>query len=121
MPSMQENRFFQGPLQAFTQRQARPIPDPITGLLECNWGDPYRLATRKPIDPRDWRSGVYLAKLTATQSGKEASIIFVVREDDRPSPYLFQSSVTTFQAYNNWGRKSLYSFNSSDQKPARRG
>jgi len=48
-------------------------------------------------------------------------MIFVVRNDQRASDYLFQSSVTTFQAYNNWpghvaglpeNGKSAYEFSS---------
>jgi hypothetical protein len=45
--------------------------------------------------------------------------VFVVRDDTRFSALLFQSSVTTFAAYNNWGAKSLYGFNSSNA-PARK-
>src|SRR5262249_10111832 len=60
-----------------------------------------------------WPSGYYLAKLTAEPTGEESYILFIVREDARPSIYLAQSSVVTFQAYNNWGGKSLYEFNST--------
>lgn len=83
------------------------------GLIECNWIQPYTLTV-----PSDWVSGVYIAKLTRLSTpAKESYIIFVVRDDDRASDYLFQSSVTTFQAYNNWpgiaaGGKSLYPHNS---------
>src|SRR5690348_6729637 len=91
--------------------QQIPEPDPETGLIECDWTDPYVLTTANPADPTDWLSGIYLAKLT-TAGGKQSYIIFVVREEERASEYLFQSSVTTFQAYNNWGGKSLYQFNS---------
>jgi hypothetical protein len=63
-------------------------------------------------DQEDWVSGIYLVKLTASTSGAQAYIIFVVRDDTRTSDFLFQSSVTTYQAYNNWGGKSLYDFNS---------
>ena len=45
--------------------------------------------------------------------------MFVVRDDARPSTYLVQSSVTTFQAYNNWGGRSLYAFNSPGARPQR--
>ncbi|WP_447986144.1 N,N-dimethylformamidase beta subunit family domain-containing protein [Nitrospira sp. Nam74] len=100
-----------GPIERPGTVQAIPEPDPETGLIECRWTDPYELTTANPSDPRDWLSGIYLAKLT-TVSGKQSYIIFVVREDERPSDYLYQSSVTTFQAYNNWGGKSLYQFNS---------
>jgi hypothetical protein len=54
-----------------------------------------------------------VAKLTAGISGTSSHIIFVVRDDARPAPFLFQSSVTTYQAYNPWGGKSLYDFNST--------
>ncbi|MEP6887985.1 MAG: PKD domain-containing protein [Nitrospirales bacterium] len=104
-------RLVVGPIERAGTVQAIPEPDSETGLLECRWTDPYRLTTANPMDPNDWLSGIYLAKLT-TVSGKQSYIIFVVREDERPSDYLYQSSVTTFQAYNNWGGKSLYQHNS---------
>jgi hypothetical protein len=100
-------------------RQAMPVADPETGLIECRWTDPYALTTDNPHDKTDWLSGVYLVKLTARPSGKQGYIIFVVREDTRQSDYLFQSSVTTYQAYNNWGGQSLYGFNSVG-RPARK-
>ena len=100
-------------------RQPMPTPDPVTGLIECSWQISYTLRT-KTEDPREWLSGVYLAKLTGTSSRKQSYIIFVVREDDRPSDLLFQSSVTTFQAYNNWGGASTYPSNSRDERWARK-
>lgn len=94
-------------------KQPRPIEDAATGLIECNWKDPYVLKIPyNPNDPTQWESGVYLTKLTASKSGKQSYIIFVVRDDSRPSDILFQSSVTTYQAYNNWGGMSLYRWNS---------
>ena len=98
-------------------KQPKPTPDPATGLVECQWSAPYSLAI--PNSTSDWVSGVYLVKLTATSSGKQSYIIFVVRDDDRPSTYLFQSSVTTFQAYNNWGGKSLYDYDSTGGRAAK--
>jgi len=95
-------------------KQPLPQPDPTTGLIECRWTNPYVLAVPyMPGDPTDWASGVYLTKLTGSVSGKQSYIIFVVRDDARVSNHLFQSSVTTFQAYNSWGGKSLYDFNST--------
>ena len=91
----------------------RPTPTPATdGLIECNWPVSHPLTV-----PIDWVSGVYVAKLTKLSNGKQSYIIFVVRDDDRVSDYLYQSSVTTYQAYNNWpgklnGGKSLYEHNS---------
>src|SRR5580765_2754371 len=107
--------------------QSVPSPDPQTGIVDCDWRDPYRLDTRD--ETGTWPSGIYLARLTtATGTRKEGAdaaaglqsfIVFVVRDDERPSALLFQSSVTTFAAYNNWGGKSLYGFNSADA-PARK-
>ncbi|MGE5709733.1 MAG: N,N-dimethylformamidase beta subunit family domain-containing protein [Nitrospira sp.] len=95
------------------RRQPPPFLDATTGLVECRWEDP--IVLQIPIqadDPTDWLSGVYLAKLTAEPTGESSYVLFVVRDDSRASHFLFQSSVTTFQAYNNWGGKSLYDYNS---------
>jgi PKD repeat protein len=109
-----------GPIQRTGTAQPTPTPDPVTGLIECRWTNGYLLTTNNTADPTDWASGYYLAKLTAGTSGKQSYIIFVVRDDARTSDYLVQSSVTTFQAYNNWGGKSLYGWNSTNSDPARK-
>ncbi len=94
-------------------KQPLPQVDQVTGSIECNWKDPYVLKIPyNPADPTQWASGFYLAKLTTSKSGKQSYIIFVVRDDSRTSDFLFQSSVTTYQAYNNWGGMSLYRWNS---------
>ncbi|WP_276750282.1 N,N-dimethylformamidase beta subunit family domain-containing protein [Chlorogloeopsis fritschii] len=101
-------------------RQPPPIVDKATGLIECNWLDPYVLKIpASQTDPTIWASGIYLAKLTASISGKQSYIIFVVRDDNRPSDILFQSSVTTYQAYNNWGGMSLYRWNSRGKQASK--
>lgn len=102
-----------GPVIRRAVSQPMPSMDSRTGFIECSWTDPYILAVGSEGDHEEWVSGVYLAKLTAEPSGAQAYIIFVVRDDARPSDFLFQSSVTTYQAYNNWGGKSLYDFNSA--------
>lgn len=113
-------RLVKGPIQRDGFRQPMPTPDPDTGLIECDWVPSYDLTTATMEDPHDWLSGVYLAKLTGNQSGKQSYIIFVVREDERLSDYLFQSSVTTYQAYNTWGGKSTYPSGSVDQQWAQK-
>jgi len=93
----------------------RPIPKPRAqdGLIQCDWPVSFRV----PVG-QDWVSGVYLARLTGSRDGKQSFIPFVVREPDGPrgephrAPLLIQCSVNTWQAYNNWGGKSLYDFNS---------
>jgi hypothetical protein len=106
-----------GPIVRQGSIQPMPSIDAETGLIECSWKDPYVLhaGSRTAADEAGetaWISGMYLVKLTGAASGAQAYIIFVVRDDARPSDLLFQSSVTTYQAYNNWGGKSLYDFNS---------
>nr|WP_228056286.1 N,N-dimethylformamidase beta subunit family domain-containing protein [Microcoleus sp. LEGE 07076] len=95
-------------------RQPPPREDEASGLIECDWKYPYilRIGDRQ----NGWTSGIYLAKLTASRTSKQSYIIFAVRDDDRKSDILFQSSVTTFQAYNNWGYKSLYRWNSRSKQ-----
>ncbi|MGY1705365.1 N,N-dimethylformamidase beta subunit family domain-containing protein [Geodermatophilus sp. SYSU D00697] len=96
--------------------------DPTTGMVSCDWSPNYTLDV-----PTTWTSGVYLAKLTNAE-GFENYITFVVRDDDRRSALLYQQSVTTYQAYNNYPYdappgaslpatgKSLYDFNSSTMR-----
>ncbi len=105
-----------GPIERAGRAQPMPAPDPVTGLMECRWAEPHHLRTADGDGP--WPSGVYLARLTARASGRQAYVVFVVRDDTRRAALLFQSSVTTFAAYNNWGGRSLYAFNSAGA-PAR--
>lgn len=105
-----------GPIERPGRAQPMPAPDPVTGLMECRWAEPHHLRTADGDGP--WPSGVYLARLTARASGRQAYVVFVVRDDTRRAALLFQSSVTTFAAYNNWGGRSLYAFNSAGA-PAR--
>src|SRR5829696_378611 len=105
-----------GPIERDGVAQQMPTTDAVSGLVECVWQDPYRLET---AEEAPWPSGVYLARLTTADTRKQAFIVFVVRDDAARSALVFQSSVTTFAAYNNWGGKSLYSFNSGD-RPARK-
>jgi hypothetical protein len=81
-----------------------------TGLVSCaNWTPSYTLDV-----PDTWVSGVYVAKLTRADSGGETYMLFVVRDDARPSQMLYQQSLFTYHAYNGYGGKSLYEFNSGE-------
>lgn len=86
--------------------QEVPQPD-SDGRIACRWRESHAQTI-----PLEWVSGVYLAKLTAIPSDKQSYVMFVVR-DRRAADLVFQSAVTTFQAYNEWGGKSLYPFNST--------
>ena len=89
-----------------------PVYPPAgTGIVECNWSVSYSLTV-----PTDWVSGVYFVKLSLSSPWKESYIVFVVRDDARNSPLLYQSSVATFQAYNEWGGSSLYTVTPGGQK-----
>ena len=88
--------------------QASPTTDPTTRLVEYNWNTSHTLQTGA-----DWTSGLYLAKLTSTSTGKQNYIQFVVRDDNRPADIGFQEAITTAAAYNNNGGYSTYDFNSA--------
>ncbi|HEX4566802.1 MAG TPA: N,N-dimethylformamidase beta subunit family domain-containing protein, partial [Vicinamibacterales bacterium] len=88
-------------------KQTIPSPDPGTGLIECNWINPYVFTIPNSADPTDWMSGYYYAKLTSS-SGVQSYVTFVVRDDSRSSDLILVQAVTTAEAYNPWGGKSLY-------------
>jgi len=88
--------------------QIIPPPAPTTGLVECDWVDPYILNIPNSADATEWMSGVYLVKLSAGVSGKQQYIMFVVRDDTRFTDLIMAQAVNTYQAYNPWGGKSLY-------------
>lgn len=91
--------------------RATPAARAEDGLVACGW--PVSLRVR--VGP-DWPSGVYLARLTDAATRKEAFVPFIVREaraGAAGAPFVLLLSTTTWQAYNAWGGKSLYDFNSS--------
>jgi len=75
------------------------------GLIDCgNWA-----VTTSWTAPADATSGIYFARLTRTDvAGMASHLFFMVRDDDGHSPLLFQTSDTTWQAYNSYGGNSLY-------------
>jgi hypothetical protein len=86
--------------------------DAGTGLLDAGWSPSYRLDV-----PDTWLSGAYLALLTDAR-GKQTYVPFVVRQDGRASDLLLKLSVNTYQAYNAWGGKGLYAYNSRGARTA---
>ena len=87
-------------------RQPAPVTDATTGLVDAgNW----TVSAGWQI-PADAVSGVYIGKLVRESGPAGANQIpFVVRDDSGSSDILFQTSDTTWQAYNDWGGNSLYS------------
>ena len=53
-------------------------------------------------------SGVYMAHIVRNDTGGDNQIPFVVRDDARHSQMIYQTSDTTWQAYNDWGGASMY-------------
>ena len=58
--------------------------------------------------PANATSGIYFAKAVRTDTGGASHIFFIVRSDASQSDILFQTSDTTWQAYNQYGGNSLY-------------
>jgi WD40 repeat protein len=83
------------------------LTDSATGLIDCgNW-----TVSASWSIPADAVSGIYFAKLVRSDTNGASHIVFVVRDDSSTSPLLFQTSDTTWQAYNSYGGNSLYTGN----------
>jgi Domain of unknown function (DUF4347)/Domain of unknown function (DUF4082) len=93
--------------------QAAATIDPTTRLVEYNWNNSYTLQTQT-----SWTSGLYLAKLTESATGKQSYVEFTVRDDGRPAELGFQEASSTVAAYNNYGGYSSYDFNSLNNQGA---
>jgi PKD repeat protein len=80
-----------------------------TGLTSCaSWSTTHTIpGSALPA------SGVYLVKLRTTDTGVENQVVFTVRDDARRAKLLVTLPTATYQAYNAWGGKSLYDFNST--------
>ena len=92
------------PSATLPQTQPACANDATTGLIDCgNWAISASWAV-----PSTAVSGIYFAKLTRTDTQGASHIFFVVRDDASTSAILFQTSDTTWQAYNQYGGNSLY-------------
>ena len=86
--------------------QAQPgcLEDKSTGLIDCgNWAVSATWAV-----PATAVSGLYIARLVRGDTGGASHVVFVVRDDAGSSALVFQTSDTTWQAYNTWGGNSFY-------------
>jgi hypothetical protein len=99
------------------KQPAPGAPDPTTGLLRANWP-----ITDTVAIPESWLSGYYVADVVLAPRrgfGVGYQLPFIVRgHAGNHSAILVQAAVNTWQAYNNWGGKSLYAFNSTHSVPA---
>lgn len=80
-------------------------PRNCTGLYATGCGWPVTTAIAIPFT---WRSGIYAAKFQTSQGSRY--VPFVVRQANpgSTSPILIVSGTNTFQAYNDFGGKSVY-------------
>ncbi|MGB8703185.1 MAG: N,N-dimethylformamidase beta subunit family domain-containing protein, partial [Thermosynechococcaceae cyanobacterium] len=91
---------------SLSQAQAQPncTTTASTGLIDCgNWAESASWTV-----PANATSGVYVADVVRADTGGDSHIVFIVRDDASASDVLFQTSDTTWQAYNNYGGNSLY-------------
>jgi hypothetical protein len=73
-----------------------------TGLTDCgNWA-----VSASWVVPASTVSGLYYAVLRRDDNGGENEVAFVVRDDSSTSKILFQTSDSTWQAYNSYGGKT---------------
>lgn len=102
-----EGAQLKGAYGEFLAFQQTALPDSET--MAANWSK-----TGEITIPSNWESGMYLIKLIDSDL-KESYIPFVIK-NVHPSPNGIgvMISFNTYQAYNNWGGKSLYGYNSSD-------
>ena len=79
------------------------LTDPSTLLYDCgNWSVSATWSV-----PSNAVSGVYIAKLTAT-NGDDSHITFIVRNDASTSDIVYQTSDPTWEAYNTYGGSDFY-------------
>ncbi|MGD0380951.1 MAG: N,N-dimethylformamidase beta subunit family domain-containing protein [Acidimicrobiales bacterium] len=83
--------------------QPPPTVAPGTNMVECQW----QPTTRVAIDD-SWPPGAYLFKLTNASGTSAGYIPLCVRDDTSTAAFAIMHSVTTWQAYNAYGGRSLY-------------
>ncbi|HWM62689.1 MAG TPA: Ig-like domain-containing protein, partial [Solirubrobacterales bacterium] len=93
------------PSASLPQSQPLCAEEAATGLIDCGtWAVSASWAV-----PASAVSGIYFAKLVREDQASGGShVMFVVRDDDGGSDLLFQTSDSTWQAYNRYGGRSLY-------------
>ncbi len=75
-----------------------------TGMTDCsNWSTSATLTTTTA-----WPTGVYMVKFVREDNGFENEVPLVVRDDGADPDLLYKLPVSTYQAYNFYGGKSLY-------------
>ena len=89
---------------AFRQIQPQCLTDAGTELYDCGT---WAVSATWEV-PATAVSGVYVALLTRPDNGSQSHITFIVRNDGSRSDIVFQTSDTTWQAYNSYGGSNFY-------------
>ena len=99
---------------------AHPVPEDASSN-GCHWPAAFELTV-----PDSWASGYYSVRLAVRDGGgkfiqrnsrsAESSLFFIIRPQQPGSQtkILIQLSTNTYNAYNNWGGSSLYSYHGRD-------
>ncbi len=89
---------------------AHSIPDRASSH-GCEWP-----ATFTMTIPTDWKSGCYIATVTAKDQEAHGTVLFVVRsaQPGKNARILLQLATNTYNAYTNWGGHSFYSYHDRD-------
>jgi hypothetical protein len=92
------------PSATLPQIQPSCVTDATTELYDCgNWG----VSATWPV-PSTSVSGVYIALLHRAGGTDSSQIPFIVRDDSSHSGVFFQTSDTTWHAYNDYGGSDYY-------------
>ncbi|MCU1518999.1 MAG: hypothetical protein JWQ75_3720, partial [Pseudarthrobacter sp.] len=89
---------------AFRQNQPQCRTDVATELYDCGT---WAVSATWQV-PTTAVSGVYFALLTRPDNGDQSHITFIVRNDGSHSDVVFQTSDTSWQAYNSYGGSNFY-------------
>ncbi|HEY5842055.1 MAG TPA: DUF4082 domain-containing protein, partial [Mycobacterium sp.] len=90
--------------QTVAKKQVACAIDPATEIYDCGiWS-----VSAAWNVPAAAVSGVYIARLIRSDTGGDSHIPFIVRNDGNTSQVLFQTSDTTWQAYNPYGGSDFY-------------
>jgi hypothetical protein len=89
---------------ALRQNQPQCRTDVSTELYDCGT---WAVSATWQV-PSAAVSGVYIALLTRPDNGDQSHITFIVRNDASHSDVVFQTSDTTWQAYNSYGGSNFY-------------
>lgn len=92
------------PSAQLPQTQPACVTDSSTDLYDCGT---WKVSASWQV-PTDAVSGVYIARPIRSDTTGDSHIVFIVRNDGNTSDVLFQTSDSTWQAYNLYGGANFY-------------